>query len=180
MSKTIYLLVGASGSGKTTLGEELKNLGVPEIQSHTTRKPRPGEVPAELGGTYFFVTPNQFFDIEMVEVTEYAQNHYGTSKNEIERVLSQNDKCFAVVDAHGVRAFKEVYGDAVKTIYIHAPFCTLIQRMKARGDTQENIAARVRHALDSNELSSIDLADYCIINVDWDEAKRQLRCVVGV
>jgi guanylate kinase len=177
MSKTIYLLVGASGSGKTMLSQYLKLWGIPEIKSHSTRPMREGE---RQGNPYTFVTDEVFDQIDFIETTTYAGNRYGTSKQEIERIFNSNDTAFAIVDAHGVKEFKKQYGDTVKTIYIHAPFCTLIQRMKARGDTQENIAARVRHALDSNELSSIDLADYCIINLDLGEAKRQLRCVVGV
>lgn len=178
MSKTIFLLVGASGSGKTTLAQYLKQWGIPEIISHSTRAMREGE---SEGSPYYFVTNEEFDQIDFIETTPYdGSSRYGTSKQELERIFNSNDTAFAIVDAHGVKEFKKQYGDTVKTIYIHAPFCTLIQRMKARGDTQENIAARVRHALDSNELSSIDLADYCIINLDLGEAKRQLRCVVGV
>ena len=176
-SKTIYLLVGPSGSGKSTLSSYLKEWGVSELVSTTTREPRPGEVE---GVNYYYVTPEQFAQIPMIEQTEYAGQLYGTSKQEIERILVENNSTFAIVDRHGVKAFKEIYGDMVKVIYIHAPFFLLIDRMKARNDSLKAIASRVKHALGTNEQDAINDADYCIINLDLGEARRQLRCIVGV
>ena len=49
----IYVLMGPSGSGKTVLSNVLKSLGIEELVSHTTRKPRHGETDKS---TYYFVT----------------------------------------------------------------------------------------------------------------------------
>jgi len=36
----IYILMGPSGAGKTRLGGILRDMGMQELVSHTTRKPR--------------------------------------------------------------------------------------------------------------------------------------------
>lgn len=178
--KNIYLLLGPSGSGKSTLAEHLKEIGIPEVKSHTTRSIRPGEVPADQGGTYHFVTEEEFKKIEMIEETNYNGNLYGTSKQEADLWVNSSSKCFAIVDAHGVEQFRAIYGDLCKVIYIYLPLLELIERMKARGDSREDISKRVVHALLTGEMENFDIADYVIVNRDLAESKRQLRFAVGL
>ena len=173
--KKIYLLVGPSGSGKTTLAQYLKELGIPELISHTTRLMRPGEVQGE---TYYFVKHEDFAQIEMVEQTEYNFNLYGTSRREVERVLASNGCAFAIVDKAGVEQFKALYGERVKVIYIYVPVKLAVERMRARGDSEDDIADRIRHAFRSGEFDNLEIADYCIINKDLGASLRQLIAIV--
>lgn len=176
MTKTIYLLIGPSGSGKTTLAQYLKELGIPELVSHTTRLMRPGEI---QGKTYYFVKFEDFEQIEMIEQTVYNHNLYGTSKQEVERVLSFNGSAYAIVDRAGTEQFKALYGDSVKVIYIYVPVKLAVERMRARGDSEDNIADRIRHAFRSGEFDNLGIADYCIVNKDLALSKRQLKAIVG-
>jgi len=175
----IYVLLGASGSGKSTLGRYLEELGVPEIKSHSTRPMRKGE---SQGNPYHFVTPSEFESIDMIEDTPYdGPNKYGTSKAEVKRVFAISDTAYAILDKHGVYAFKEYFGeDEVKVIYVYLPLVDLVERLKARGDSEAEIRKRVRHALATKELENHDIADYIIVNRDLDESKRQLRFMVGL
>lgn len=173
---TIYLIIGPSGAGKTTLAQYLKVFGVPELISHTTRQPRPGEID---GHTYYFVTQEQFDSIEMIESTVYNDNSYGTSKAEVERVLSSSGSAFAIVDKTGVEQFKAIYGDSVKVIYIYVPVKLAAERMRARGDSEDAIADRIRHAFRSGEFDNLGIADYCIVNKDLGVSLRQLKAIVG-
>lgn len=172
----IYLLVGPSGSGKSTLGSCLRDMDIKELISHSTRPMRKGEV---LGNPYYFVTREQFKTVPMVEETEYNGNLYGTSLAEVAWVMGKYKDCFAIVDAHGVKAFREVYGELVKVIYIYAPSEVLIDRMRVRGDSEKQITSRIVHALATGEMSNLSIADYCIINKDLDDAVRQLKAIVG-
>lgn len=171
----IYLLLGASGSGKTTLASCLRDLGIPELISTTTRPPRKGESEAN---PYYFVTKEQFEQIPMVEHTEYASNLYGTSQSEVSRVLSSGGSAFVIVDKNGVEAFKEIYGELCKVIYVYASPETVLDRMIERGDKLKDACDRVDHAERTGEFNNIDLADYCIINKDLDVAVRQLSAIV--
>jgi guanylate kinase len=177
--KTIYLLLGSSGVGKTTLGNYLKQMGIPELISTTTRPPRKGEVHGE---NYYFVTPKEFIDTPMVEFTPYDASGfvYGTSQAEIDRVSSFSDVCFAIVDKIGVEQYREKFEDKVKVIYIYAPPIILMDRMTKRGDPMEKINQRIRHAVSTRENENIKLADFCIVNKDLDSAVRQLWAIVGV
>ena len=71
--KRIYVLMGPSGSGKTTLGMKLREIGIPELISHSTRPMRKGE---KHGNPYYFVTKSEFYLLEKIEQTCYAVNFY--------------------------------------------------------------------------------------------------------
>lgn len=171
----IYLLIGPSGSGKTTLAQYLKELGIPELVSHTTRLMRPGEV---QGKTYYFVKFEDFEQIEMIEQTKYNHHLYGTSKKEVERVLSSSGSAFAIVDRHGIEQYKAIYGDLVKAIYVWVPAELAIERMIQRGDDEDSIVGRIRHAFRSGEFDNLDIADYCIVNKDLEASVRQLEAIL--
>lgn len=177
MSKTLYLLIGPSGVGKTSLGEHLKQWGIPELISHTTRPMRKGE---SYCNPYYFVDIDTFYATEMVEYTEYNGYLYGTSKGEVDRVLGgDNNRAFVIVDRVGVEAFKHLYPEMAKVIYIYASGKDLIERMTARGDDPDVIAERITHAYTTGEFNNIDVADYCIVNKDINRAIAQLKVIVG-
>jgi guanylate kinase len=171
----IYLLLGASGTGKTTLGNYLKQWGIPELISTTTRQPRQGE---SEGEPYYFVTEEEFRDTPMIEVTYYNHNWYGTSKAEVERVLSESNTAFSIVDAKGVDQFIKAFGDAVKVIYIWVEPAEAMRRMGNRGDKEDDIIRRIKQARDDNEFENFAFADYCIVNRNLEESLKQLRAIV--
>jgi guanylate kinase len=172
----IYLLLGPSGSGKTTLSQCLKETGIPELISHSTRPMRKGE---SEGSPYYFVTREQFEQVEMIEGTEYNGNLYGTSVSEVERVLSSSTCAFTIVDKHGAEQFKSLYGsEQVKIIYVYVPVKLAVERMRARGDSEDDIADRIRHAFRSGEFDNLEIADCCIVNKDLDASLRQLKAIV--
>ena len=79
----MIILSSPSGAGKTTLVNLISKLDNFEISiSHTTRKPRPNEVPNK---DYFFVNEDEFKRlIKNQEFLEYAKvfnNFYGTTLN---------------------------------------------------------------------------------------------------
>lgn len=76
------VLCGPSGSGKSTLLRKLFQDFPDKFQfsvSHTTRKPRPGEVD---GVHYYFTTREEMSEGinngEFIENAEYSNNMYGT------------------------------------------------------------------------------------------------------
>lgn len=174
-NKQIYLLLGASGTGKTTIGHYLKSWGVPEVVSHTTRPMRYSEVE---GRDYYFVTEEEFNKIDFIERVEYDGNLYGVSRQEVERVLSNTDKCFVVVSLEGVFMFKEAFPGICTVIYIWVPVDEMINRMKQRGDKKGKIIQRLQHTILNRELDNLQYADYCIINRDLSMSLSLLRYIV--
>ena len=163
--KTIYIFLGASGSGKTTAGIYVKeNLNIPELISHTTRKPREGEID---GYTYYYITREEFPLIEKVESSNYSgEDLYCLSKQEAEEKLSKYDKVFIIADIDGVKQIKDYYEDNsqvdVKVVYFDITLDLIEERMRKRGDSDEDIKKRLNKAIESKELENGKYADYVL------------------
>lgn len=173
--KKIYVLMGASGSGKTTIGNHLKKFGISEIISHTTRKKREGEVEGE---TYYYVTKEEFDQIEKIEQVQYDSNFYCISKMEIENKFKENDKLFVICDVNGMEQVKSNYPNEVVVIYLYISLEEMARRMRVRGDSEENIQLRLNYAGQTNELDNGKYADYRIENKILEETKRQVMDIV--
>ncbi|MEG1301230.1 MAG: hypothetical protein RSC93_11055 [Erysipelotrichaceae bacterium] len=167
----ILCLIGQSGSGKTTIGNYLKTLGIPEIVSYTTRKPREGE---KNGETYYFVSKKEFDLLDKVESVEYAGNFYGTSKGKIEEISSKSNLMFAIVTLDGFEALKKCYPNNVVSVYVHANRMECITRMILRGDSEENIKKRISNSKLIDEAKNADDCDYAIHNDNLENAKKEI------
>lgn len=176
-SKKIFILVGASGSGKTTLGGFLKDMGIPELVSHTTRPMRDGEVE---GVSYYFVSKGEFDKTDKIEYSEYAGNYYCLSKKETMDKLSKNKAVFAITDINGMTQIKEKYPNFVVPIYISIEKTeTIEERMSKRGDKAENIKKRIQNAIENDEFSNYKYCKYIIDNNgDLENAVTQLIKIV--
>ena len=173
--KKIYVLMGASGAGKTTVGGYLKEVGLPEIVSHTTRSIREGEV---NGKSYYFVTKEEFEQIEKIEQVKYQDNHYCISKMEIEDKFTKYDKLFVVCDINGMEQVKENYPNEVVVIYIYTTLEEMEKRMRDRGDSEDNIEKRLTYARQTNELENGRFADYRIENRDIASTRQKVMEII--
>jgi len=173
--KNIYILMGASGSGKTTVGNYLKELGVSEIISHTTRSKREGEVEGE---TYYYVSREEFEKIEKIEEVKYQNNLYCISKKEIENKFEANDKLFVICDVNGMEQVKNSYPKHVVVIYLYTSLEEMEKRMRVRGDSEENVQGRLDYAKVTNELENGKYADILIENKELHETMQQVKHIV--
>jgi guanylate kinase len=120
--------------------------------SHTTRKPREGEVD---GVHYHFTTVEKIrSEIAEEKFLEYAEvhgNYYGTSIAAVEQVQSQGRVCILDIDIQGVQNVKK---SALKAYYVFlAPpsMEELEKRLRGRGTEDEaSIQKRLKNA--SEEL----------------------------
>ena len=112
MKKNAPLLVivsSPSGAGKTTLCQKLLNEfdDLRFSTSHTTRKPRPGEVD---GKDYHFVSESDFEKmIENDLFLEWAWvhgNRYGTARAEIRAAANQGNDLIFDVDFQGAKQIR--------------------------------------------------------------------------
>jgi len=156
----IYIIIGPSGSGKTLVGEYLKEKGIKELISHTTRAPRQGEVE---GISYHFVDEKTFHDTEKVEENYYAGNYYGVSLKEIETKTKESD-VFVVTEINGARAFRKKFGNKVRIIYVESSPRKLRERMKRRGDSRESIRRRIDTYRKNHEAKQRFFADVVLDN----------------
>ena len=81
----MIILSSPSGAGKTTLVKMLSKVDNYEVSiSHTTRQPRPNEIPSK---DYFFVNENEFNRLikneEFLESAKVFNNLYGTTSTPV-------------------------------------------------------------------------------------------------
>jgi len=146
------IFAGPSGVGKGTLIEMLMKR-FPDEQfgfsvSHTTRKPREGEVD---GVHYNFSTVETMKkEIEEGKFIEYAEvhgNYYGTSVASVEKVQSAGKICILDIDVQGVQSVKK---STLKPVYlfISPPSMEeLERRLRGRGtEKEESIQRRLNNA----------------------------------
>ncbi len=137
----MILLVGASASGKTEVAKLLKSLfGIKKAVTHTSRKPRPGEVD---GVDYHFVDEDEFLKLyeegKLLENTLYNGNRYGCSKAEL-----SDDKC-VILDPNGLKAFLKEKNPHLITFFLSASEETRRKRMAIRGDLPDAIERRIEN-----------------------------------
>lgn len=146
--------------------------------SHTTRKPRPGEID---GVHYHFVSEQEFKAlIEQNAFFEWAEvfgNYYGTSRITIEQTLSQGIDVFLDIDWQGARQVKAQIPDTA-TIFVAPPSKEELQRrLTARNqDTDDVIKSRMEKAV--SEISHYHEFDYIVVNDDFAEALAELDAIV--
>lgn len=100
MGNIIITITGPSCSGKTFLTQMMLNTGkFTEVVSTTTRPQRTGEVD---GGTYHFVTPEEFKKIEMLECIEFNSNIYGGSIAEFKKQFASGLIPVIIVEPNGM------------------------------------------------------------------------------
>ena len=137
MCLSVLLVLGKLHSQKLFYEPEQK------IHTYTNRSPRPGEKDQE---DYYFVSDDTFNQMikrdEFAEWDQYAQHKYGSSKAEITKKLKEGN-CYAVLTANGFWHLYEYFGTVVRPIFITISKETLQSRLKKRGDSPEQISARM-------------------------------------
>ena len=189
------VVCGPSGVGKGTIIEKyMKEYGGSEkfgfTVSHTTRKPRPGE----LDGIHYHFTDVSSIKaaIQSNKFLEYAEVHgnwYGTSIASLSFVQDKEDKLPILdIDAQGVRNIKEWQKNQdvsengpeldlpkleAKFIFISPPSLDILkERLTARGtETPESLEKRTKNAVAEVTYGSEEgNFDAVIVNDDLDQA----------
>lgn len=175
------VLSGPSGAGKSTL---LKRL-MKEFESvfgfsvsHTTRKPRPGEV---NGKDYHYVTREAMQagidNDEFIESAVFSGNMYGTSKAAVQDVQAKNLICILDIDMQGVRNIKRTDLNPIY-ISIQPPSMNVLEkRLRDRKtESEESLQKRLHAAeVDMEYSKEPGVFDVIIVNDDLDVAYGELK-----
>ena len=173
--KKIFILMGPSGSGKTTLARHLGEKNIPELISHTTRPKREKEI---HGIDYYFVNKDEWDQIEKIESAEYAGNYYCLSKQEVDEKFKLSNTVFIIAEKHGAEQIIDKFPGAAEVIFITIPLKEMERRMRARGDTEEQIKKRLNNAVKNNEHDDHGLSSYHIENFDLDLSKQIIEEII--
>lgn len=175
----LVILSSPSGGGKTALKNELlKNSNIFKFSiTATTRKKRENEVD---GRDYYFVSDEEFDKmIKNGELLEWATVHnhrYGTPKNSVLNILSENKTPLMTIDVVGAMSVRKMFSNSILIFILPPDVNTLIERLKLRGENIEEINIRLKTAL--KEIDFIPKFDYLVINDKIDKAAEKISNIV--
>ena len=178
----MIILSSPSGAGKTTLVNMLSSLDNYEISiSHTTRQPRPNEIPEK---DYFFVNEDKFKSlIKNEEFLEYAKvfsNFYGTTRTPVIDKLNRGKNVLFDIDWQGADQIKNKKLDyKLITFFILPPSKDeLFKRLSNRDMKDKLIAEERMKQFDRDVLHWINY-DYVVINSSLNECFLKIRNLIN-
>jgi guanylate kinase len=175
-----FVVSGPSGVGKSTIVRRVLQAD-PRVHfsvSHTTRKPREGEVD---GVDYTFVDEPEFRRlIEQNAFLEYAvyQNHfYGTSRVAVEGPTARGFDLILEVEMQGAEQLQVRLPHAVR-VFIEPPSLQVLEaRLRdRRTETEEVLRGRLQRA--QEELVYAKQCHHRIVNDSVDKAVEQLLRII--
>jgi guanylate kinase len=180
----LFIVSAPSGAGKSTLIRKAieeglaGHRGVTFSVSHTTRKPRAGEVD---GKDYHFVDSKTFQTMVAEEkFLEWAEVHnklYGTSLAEVLPRLDEGIDVILEIDVQGAEQVLERMPEGVGVFILPPSSEVLSRRLHLRGlDDKEEIARRL--AVSLWEIRRYTQYQYVIINDDLDRASDHLTAII--
>jgi len=177
---TLFVISAPSGAGKTTLtGQVLKQF--PQLSysiSHTTRKPRQGEI---HGRDYFFIEDQEFqARIAQDQWIEWAQVHgnfYGTDKAFVSEKLEKGENLLLDIDVQGAKQIMNSDLGLVSIFILPPSIEVLEQRLESRGtDSPSVIAHRMENA--RWEMDQQGAYNHVIVNDDLGQAIVELCSIL--
>jgi guanylate kinase len=180
-ANSLFVLAAPSGAGKTTLVHALVKRN-PELKfsiSYTTRKRRATE---EHGRDYLFVSADEFRKLqdngELLESALVFDNHYGTSRSQVDDHLASGRSVVLEIDWQGAQQVRAAMPQAVSVFILPPSVTELERRLRDRKtDSDEVIERRLRDAL--GDMSHWREFDFAIINDDLEQAVADLESVLA-
>ncbi|MDC0419341.1 guanylate kinase [Candidatus Pelagibacter sp.] len=177
----MIILSSPSGAGKTTLVKMLSEVDNYEISiSHTTRQPRPSEVPNQ---DYFFVDENEFNRlIKNEEFLEYAKvfnNFYGTTRTPVIDKLNKEKNVLFDIDWQGADQIKNKKLDyKLITFFILPPSKEeLFDRLSNR-DMKDKLIAEERMKQFGRDVLHWINYDYVVINDNLEKCFSKIKNLI--
>lgn len=180
---TAFVICGPSGAGKTSAIEHVME-ALPHLAysvSFTTRPPRIDEVD---GKDYHFINNEKFENLikngDVLEHVTYLGYQYGTSRDQISKLFSQGKDVILNIDVNGARTLMKRGLLGFSAIYIFltpSSLQILDARLRERGtETKKQIELRLKTA--AQEIKSVPLFNYLVINDDLMSAVEELRSII--
>ena len=119
----MVILSSPSGAGKTTISKKIqqKHQSFKISVSHTTRKPRKNEID---GIDYHFISKDKFKELikerKFYEYAEIFGNYYGTLKENVDKIILENDILFDI-DWQGTQQLSKFPNLNLIKIYLIPP-----------------------------------------------------------
>jgi guanylate kinase len=180
VTEEIFIVSAPSGAGKTTLLKRLlaATPGLRFSISYTTRAPRSQE---SHGREYFFVTPEEFFQIRdrggLLEWVEQFGHFYGTSRDYVSQSLAEGYGVVFDIDVRGAKALKRTFPYATFIFILPPNLEVLERRLQERGGLAPQELSR-RLDQGHRELGEAHWYDFLVVNDHLEDALVHLKAIV--
>jgi guanylate kinase len=180
---SIFIVSAPSGAGKTTLSKQIIKIvdNIKPSVSFTTRLPRQGEVPDE---DYCFVSEEEFRTmIDRGDFVEWALVHgnlYGTSRRQLDELISAGYDVLLDIDTQGARQIKKFFPEGVYIFILPPSMEELKRRLEGRmSNSPEDMKRRLQRAVDEiGEIREYKMYDYVIVNDVIKTSLKELEAII--
>ncbi len=177
----MIILSSPSGAGKTTLVSLLSKLKNFEMSiSHTTRQPRPDEIPNK---DYYFVTEEKFNrlikDEEFLEYAKVFNNFYGTTRTPVIDKLNKGKNVLFDIDWQGADQIKNKKLDyKLITFFILPPSKEVLFKRLSSRDMKDKLIAEERMKQFSHDVLHWINYDYVVINENLEACYSKIYSLI--
>ena len=177
----MIILSSPSGAGKTTLVSLLSKLKNFFISiSHTTRHPRPDEIPNK---DYYFVNSDEFKRlIKNQEFLEYAKvfnNYYGTTRTPVIEKLNKGQNVLFDIDWQGADQIKNKNLDyKLITFFILPPSKEILFKRLSNRDMKDKLIVQERMKQFERDVLHWINYDYVVINDDLKDCYNKINKLI--
>ena len=178
----MVILSSPSGAGKTTLVNLLSKNDNFEISiSHTTRKPRPGEIPDK---DYFFVNDNEFKRLinnqEFLEYAKVFKNYYGTTRTPMIDNLNKGKNVLFDIDWQGADQIRNKKLDyKLITFFILPPSKEILFERLSNRDMKDKLIAEERMQQFERDVLHWINYDYVVVNDDLNKCYLKIKDLIN-
>ena len=176
----MIILSSPSGAGKTTLVNLLSKENFEISVSHTTRQPRPSEIPAK---DYHFVSDDEFKRlIKNEEFLEYAKvfnNYYGTTRTPIIDKLNKGKNVLFDIDWQGADQIKNKKLDyKLITFFILPPSKEILFERLSNRDMKDKLIVEERMKQFERDVLHWINYDYVVINDTLEKCYNKIKNLI--
>tara|TARA_B100001057_G_scaffold135612_1_gene135059 strand:- start:1014 stop:1646 length:633 start_codon:yes stop_codon:yes gene_type:complete len=177
----MVILSSPSGAGKTTLVSLLSKSDNFEISiSHTTRRPRPNEIPDK---DYYFVDEDNFKRLisnqEFLEYAKVFNNFYGTTRTPVIDNLNKGKNVLFDIDWQGADQIKNKKLDyKLITFFILPPSKEVLFRRLSNRDMKDKLIVEERMKQFSRDVLHWINYDYVVINEDLEKCYAKISDLI--
>jgi guanylate kinase len=168
----LVMVIGPTGVGKSTI---IGKLGLPYVPSHTTRKPRPGEV----DGQDFYFLSDYGDVVKQIKAGVFVQMVAGVSGDLYATKASSypaSGMAVMPVLADVVPFFRKLgFGDTLSAFIVPPSYEEWMRRISTHGLPAEQKDKRLDEAKRSLAFALSDRQTHFILNDDLDKAVQQTK-----
>ncbi|MFC2107942.1 guanylate kinase [Candidatus Bipolaricaulota bacterium] len=178
-----FVVTGPSGAGKNSV-IDLVMAQIPGLVysvSYTSRPKRPAEIDGE---DYVFVSEDEFVGRveagDFLEHVTYLDDHYGTSKSQIEDSIARGFDVVLNIEVEGAKTLQQENLGGTRIVYVFltpSSMGELEARLRKR-DTEDETKIQRRLQVAKQEMKALPCFDYLVINDDLEIAVRELASIV--